>query len=149
MSHKCTGPSCYKKTGRRPDCPRCKLYNAKKREKRLFASARKRKDYYEGVFAALDFTDHAKLRLFERQEVTPFQLGYIVDRPIEQHRWLRWINGELRTHVVGRAPDNESWIVMVFSGDYREKDIKDMPLITVFQNDSFSGDFGGKPWLTI
>lgn len=126
MGHRC-GPGCYRKQGRRAECPSCNRYNKNRRLRRQYA--------------ALPKTRHGGETTEERhKEIRPEWVVSILNAPHD--RWQETDrNGEPMTVLVGRVPEYNRWIKLVFYGTPEAGEFH-----TAYPDRRLEKDYGGRPW---
>lgn len=126
MGHRC-GANCLRKQGRRAECPSCN----RSREK-----LRLRREY-----VALPKSPHGGRALTERHpDVRPEWVMSILKAPHD--RWSETNSkGEPMTVLVGRVPEYNRWIKLVFYGTPEAGEFH-----TAYPDRRLDKDYGGRPW---
>ena len=65
----------------------------------------------------------------------------IIEEPYDRYEEHQY--GERRTCIVGRVPDSNQWIKLVFVGDPETGEF-----LTAYQDKRLTIRYGGHPWLT-
>ena len=83
---------------------------------------------------------HGEATQTRHPDISPEWIMRIIEAPFD--RWEETTpGGELRTILVGRAPEFSQWIAVVFSGD----EITGY-LHTAYANRKLERRYGGRPW---
>ena len=121
------GPNCYRKRGMRSQCPSCNRYNKNRRLRRQYA--------------ALPKSPHGGKTLTERHpDVRPEWVTSILESPHD--RWSETSpEGEPMTILVGRVPERNQWIKLVFYGTPESGEFH-----TAYFDKRLAKKYGGRPW---
>lgn len=126
MSHRC-GSGCLRKLKRRAECDTCNQYNEKRRLRR--------------EYAALPKTDHGGKTTTERhKDIAPEWVISILNDP--RDRWSETDqNGLPMTVIVGRVPERNQWIRLIFYGTPESGEFH-----TAYSDRRLAKKYGGRPW---
>ena len=126
MSHRC-GSGCLRKLKRRAECETCNKYNERRRLRRQYA--------------ALPKTGHGDETIKERhKDIRPEWVVMVIKDPYD--RWPETDDEGLpMTVLVGRVPEYNQWIRVVFYGTPEAGELQ-----TAYPDRRLAKKYGGRPW---
>ena len=82
---------------------------------------------------------HGELFEDRHQDVLPEWVMRIIQDPFDQIE--EYVDGELRTLLVGRVEQSQQWIKVVFVGD-----LETGAFLTAYKDRRLANLYGGRPW---
>lgn len=126
MSHRC-GANCRRKRGLRSECEPCNRYKEKVRLRRQYA--------------ALPKTNHGVKNTTERhKDIQPEWVVSVIKDPYDR-RSETDDDGLPMTVLVGRVPERNHWIKVVFYGTPESGEFH-----TAYYDRRLNKKYGGRPW---